>query len=379
MMYDVAIIGKGLIGTLLAISLKQAMPTLRICIIDKNKETATNNRALALSMPTVKLLKHLNIWNDDCTHNSGKISTIAVGMTTECPTPLAFEAHETLLGYNIPYTTLSAALNSALETLTTLDFELGAPVAKIDFKPNYATVDLEHTTLSARLIIGADGRNSFLRENYAQFKTIQYKQTAFTTQVNHTLPHNNTAYEFFLPQGALAFIPLKSPHASTLVWSLKDALTPTHTEIEAILKQIAVTNLGEVSLINPLHGYPLNSYVSTQRSGSRWLLVGDAATTVHPVAGQGFNLGVRDVIVLTRHLKEQFALGLDLGSQTFLKHYEKQRKLDQYALVGITYFSGKTLTTPNTFLRSIFNRGMQTTQKLSFLSDFLNHRAQMGF
>lgn len=379
MIYDVAIIGNGLIGKLLALSLKQAVPSLKLCMIDKNTVAPNNNRAIALSMPTVNFLEKQHVWTDTLQQNSGVIHNIAVAMDTHTPLELVFNGTPNMpLGYNVEHTGLLTALDYQLQRISDIHFELGSAINEIDFTDAYAKLYLNRQHIKARLVIGADGRHSFLRRQFAKFRTIHYYQDAFTAKVHHTTPHNHQAYEFFIPQGALAFIPLANSNESTMVWSLKQKLAPSTHEIETILKHIAHTHLGEVTLANALQAYPLSSYVSTKRTGTRWGLVGDAATTIHPVAGQGFNLGVRDIIKLTEILTNTHRLGLDIGGNTALKAYERQRKIDQQALYGITNFAAKPLTTQNIFLRKLFKIGLKLTQKAPSLLSFLNHSAQKG-
>lgn len=378
MIYDVTIIGNGLIGKLLALSLTRKLPELSICIVDKRQEPSNSNRAIALSIPTVSFLKMLDAWDTPTQTNAGIINNIAVGMDSNQPTELAFGDGSSILGYNVLHTDLLNALNQEISSLKNIDFKLGHAVKAINFRSTSAHINFDKEAIQSRLVVGADGKNSFLRKHFAKFRTTHYKQTAVTSKILHSKPHKNQAFEFFLPQGALAFIPLSDDNESTMVWSLKEEYTDSFKQFESIIANITSEHLGTVSLLNALQQYPLSSYVSTHRSGKRWTLVGDAATTIHPVAGQGFNLGVRDVISLTEALSHSSLLGLDIGNYNTLKDYERSRKTDQYALYGITNFAAKPLTTQSLTLRKFFKLGLKFTQKSSFLLDFFNQSAQSG-
>lgn len=381
MIYDILIIGKSLAGSTLALSLLQRLPTKKIAIIDKNADSLNikDNRATALSLSSVKIFQQLGLWENDLSPNASTIYKICLGATQHTPDAVALETSDAPLGYNLPNRTLRECLQDKLSGAPSNIHDVtGFEMASITSLTSH--IEVTSTTgdrLMGRLLIAADGRASKARELLTKTKTIDYHQTAFTGVVSHTLPHNNTAYELFLPQGPLAFIPLPDPHQSTLVWSLKTPLADGNIPIDSVLTGIMQPYLGDITTA-PLQGYPLLAKVATPRSGHRWVLVGDAANALHPVAGQGLNLALRDIWHLTQHLSGQDALGLDLGSQQHLMLYARQRQKDRYSLVGITHLAGQWLNTPHKSIAGLLHHGFRLLDHIPLAKRLIIKGGQSG-
>jgi 2-polyprenyl-6-methoxyphenol hydroxylase-like FAD-dependent oxidoreductase len=162
------------------------------------------------------------------------------------------------------------------------------------------------------------------------------------------------------------------------VWSLKNALLPTEPSIETLLSDLVHDHLGTLRHLTPVGRYPLKAFMAHQRAGHRWVLLGDAANAIHPVAGQSMNLAIRDIEALTRHLLDQFHLGLDLGSHTHLVRYAQSRQNDRHSLLGITHAAGGWFTTRHRPTRNILNKGMHLFQKHSLLSHLAINSASFG-
>lgn len=370
-MYDCVIIGQSYIGTLTAISLHNAFPHLKLCIIDKHiPNTLQDHRATALSQSSVDLLDSLSLWTNDLKNAASPIQEIHIGMNTD-KVPLILKQPNAPLGYNLTNLALRPTLEKKLSAATNIDYCHGQAINAITLSTTHATVTLDNDTqIQGRLIIGADGRHSCTREQLSSTRVIDYHQTALTGTLHHELPHHQKAFEFFISQGALAFIPLKDPHTSTFVWSLKNTLLPSETSIETILSTLAHDHLGTIRHITPVGRYPLKAFMATQRAGHRWVLLGDAANAIHPVAGQGMNLAIRDITTLIHHLSNQIHLGLDLGSHTHLVRYAQSRQADRYSLLGITHAAAEWFTMPHLPTRSILNKGMHLFHKHSLFSQF---------
>lgn len=377
-MYDVVIIGKSYIGKLTALNLSNHLPHLKICMVDKNKSDykPQDQRATALSQSSIQLLNSLSLWNTLEAY-SAPIEKIIIGMNTnETPITLKDKAP---LGYNLSNSYLTSALDEKLQTIRSIDYYHGHAIKTLMMDTAYATIVLENDTrIQSRLIIGADGRFSSVRSLLTSIRTINYNQTALTGTLHHEYPHKNRAFEFFIPQGPLAFIPLNDPNTSTFVWSLKDPLLPPENYIQTILSNLMQNYLGNINHLAPAQRYPLAAFLAKERTGHRWVLLGDAANAIHPVAGQGMNLAIRDIKTLTEHLSKQCSLGLDLGSHTHLKHYAKIRQADRYSLFSITHASAKWLTTPHPSMRSIFNQGMKLFNTHPILSQLAVNNASFG-
>ncbi|QOL20313.1 FAD-dependent monooxygenase [Candidatus Bodocaedibacter vickermanii] len=379
-MYDCVIIGQSYIGTLTAISLHKAFPHLKLCIIDKHiPNTIQDHRATALSQSSIDLMDSLSLWENDLKNAASPIQEIHIGMNTD-KAPLMLKQPNTPLGYNIANSALRPTLEKKLSESTNVDYCHGHAINTITIATTHATVTLDNgTQIQGRLIIGADGRHSKVREILSSTRVIDYHQTALTGTLHHEISHHHRAFEFFIPQGALAFIPLKDPHTSTFVWSLKNTLLPSQeTSIERLLSALAHDYLGTLRHITPVGQYPLKAFMANQRAGHRWVLLGDAANAIHPVAGQGMNLAIRDITTLIRHLSTQFNIGLDLGSHTHLARYAQSRQADRYSLLGVTHAAAGWFTTPHRPTRSILNKGMHLFHTHSFFSHLAINSASFG-
>lgn len=378
-MYDFVIIGQSYVGMLTALSLNKAFPHLKVCMINKHiPHIMQDHRATALSQSSIDLLNTLFLWDNTLEAAAGPIQEIHIGMNTD-NVPLILKQSNEPLGYNITNSSFRPVLEKKLSTTPNIDYYHGQAIQNIAIHTAYATVMLENETqVQGRLIIGADGRHSGVRELLSSARIIDYQQTALTGTVHHKLPHNGQAFEFFLPQGALAFIPLKDPHSSTFVWSLKNSLLPADPSIETLLSDLAHIHLGAIRHLTPVGRYPLKAFIANQRAGHRWVLLGDAANAIHPVAGQSMNLAIRDITTLTTHLLDQFHLGLDLGSQTHLTRYARSRQNDRYSLLGVTHAAAGWFTTPHRPTRGILNKGMQFFQQQSLFSHLAINSASFG-
>lgn len=376
-MFDIIIIGQGYVGTLTALILTKRFPRLKIAIADQlsKKSAFSDHRATALSRSSLPLLKELSLWNDLAEHAT-PMNEVHIGMNTR-KTPLIFK-DQLPLGYNIENRLLHATLNERLNRCKNVTTYHEATVTRVDTYNSYIKVGFNnHPHLQGRLLIGADGRNSIVRNLLSSTKSIDYQQTALTGNLHHETAHNNKAYEFFIPQGSLAFIPLKDPHHSTFVWSVKNHLIPMES-VDKLLSQLAGSYLGNIQHTTPVERYPLYSHIATPRTGNRWALLGDAANAIHPVAGQGMNLAIRDILSFSHHLTEHIRLGLDIGSQIYLSHFASSRQVDRYLLLSITHASAAFLTTHHHPLRKVFEKGMRTFDHHSILSGLALKMASEG-
>jgi 2-octaprenyl-6-methoxyphenol hydroxylase len=375
--WDYAILGKGLLGSLSAIALCKKFPKLDICIVDKNPRAhiVQDTRATALSQSSVDFLTDAGLWSA-LYSQMAKILEIHIGMSVD-RLQLTFDDPPNPVGYNIPNDALRAAF--LVDTIPSFDGQ-----AVTDIKNTAHTIQLtleDGTLIETRLLIATDGRYSAARKLLTQTKEHNFNQTAFTCSVRHSLPHNNKAYELFLPQGALAFIPLQDPNESTLVWSIKDQFISSSLDQADLMKSlhpVAGSLLGTFQCLTSLAKHPIISTSAKQSAGHRWVLLGDASTALHPVAGQGLNLGIRDLSALVNHLDKTISLGLDIGSYTGLSQYMRNRTLDKKGLLWSTYFSASPLTSSNHLLGHLWSKGMKSLNSRRTLVNTLRNFAQFG-
>lgn len=363
---DVAILGAGLVGAVTALFLRKG--GLRVAIIEANDLTDSlsppslkkDRRTTAVSYGSSLILKEAGVW-DDLEPYTSPIYTIK---TFEAHTPFSIVFDQELLkqspqkdsplGYMVDNHTLRTLFHNALKKDVQLPLKTNTRVET--FTPTDGAVMLslsDGTSLHAKLIIGAEGRHSPSRRHFGiRSFTRDYGHTALVAEIFHEKPHDYTAFEVFHPKGPLAFLPMADeiatdsletqdcpfpPHKSAIVWSCADPLE--HLPHDSILERIfeLFPHLGNLHFATPPVFYPLSYQKTSSLVGSRYALVGDAAHVMHPVAGQGVNLGWRDAQILSQKITQAFSLGLDIASMTVLKEYALHRKKDQIPLLITTH------------------------------------------
>ncbi len=346
--YDLLIAGGGLAGNCLALALKGS--GLRIAIIEANtraqqQAAPAGDRALALAAGTVNALETLGIWQgiaDKATaikhiHISDRGHFGKARLSAE-------KNHVPALGYVITARDIEGHLadlagQGAIDVI--------APARLAGLMPGGEAINAslkqgnDSINLSAKLLVGADGGMSSVRAllDIPQHST-DYRQTALVTTVKSSLPHHNTAYERFTASGPLALLP-QGAHHSSVVW------TRTTDEAEALmlgsekdflneLQDCFGFRLGGLALAAPRRAFPLSLIRAETMQRDRAVIIGNAAHQLHPVAGQGFNLGLRDVMQLAANLTAVAQNQQDIGSREVLSAYTQARLKDHARVIGFT-------------------------------------------
>jgi 2-octaprenyl-6-methoxyphenol hydroxylase len=342
-MKDVIIVGGGLTGGTLACGL--AEKGLKVAVVDQNDphhNLPPDGKSFALSRSSFNLLAKLGIW--ELLEEVTPITTIH---TSDGILPQWIEFNEEdVEGSPLGYVVDSALLKSKIleKMLSYNTITLMAPrsvhqVERTEFQVSLETNEAE--TLTAPLCIAADGKFSHLRtQAHIPLLKWSYDQRAIVCNLTHTLPHKNRAFEHFLPWGPLALVP-RPGNESGLVWSVEKEkadvfLALSEKDFASEIQAFFGNCLGKFSLSSERRSYPLTVCLPKQLISTRLALVGDAAHIFHPVAGQGLNVGFRDVAILADILTEAFSLGLDLGSPQILKSYQKARRMDIFAMTLVT-------------------------------------------
>jgi 2-octaprenyl-6-methoxyphenol hydroxylase len=255
------------------------------------------------------------------------------------------------LGYIVENRNIRAALYKAAGAAANI--ELISPVAMNGLDHEGATILArlsDGRTVRARLAVAADGRDSALRQAQGiGIVSWSYPQTGIVATVEHSRPHKGVAYEHFLPSGPFAILPMastssgegKESNRSSLVWTEKDRiaselLNASDMEFEVELSRRFGVHLGAVKTIGPRWSYPLKFHLARGFVRSRFALVGDSAHGIHPIAGQGLNLGLKDAAALAESVLDAGRLGLDIGALDVLKRYERWRRFDSFVLAAAT-------------------------------------------
>lgn len=342
-MADVIIVGGGLTGGTLACAL--AEQGLAVTVIDQINSQAnfvSDGRSFALSRSTFHLLSKLGIWE-----MLGEATPITTIHTSDGVLPQWVDYREDeVKGGPLGYVVDSVLLKSKIleKVLSHKMVTLCAPekVVRLERTGTSTLIETDKgQTIQAPLCIAADGKFSQLRE-WAEIPLVKwaYDQVSIVCNMAHALPHENRAFEHFLPSGPLAFVP-RSGNESGLVWSVEKEKAEVYLrlspdEFAEEIETLFGSSLGKLVLASERKSYPLNVCLPKRLVDNRLALVGDAAHAFHPIAGQGLNVGFRDVAALAAILGEAFSLGLDLGSSVILKQYQKSRRLD---ILSMTLFT----------------------------------------
>jgi 2-polyprenylphenol 6-hydroxylase len=335
--HDLIIVGGGLVGLTCALAVS-AQTDLRIAIIEPQLLTrpalGRDLRVYALNMAVRNSLVNLGVWPVILANRCAAFSQIQI-MDDASGKQLRFtaqEVQESALGYIVEQNVLLRALLEGLQQQAKVDF-FPTRAQAVDVAPQQVQLLLQDTTrLTAKVIIGADGACSWLREQQAiPVRQADYGHRALVTTVRTEKSHALTARQVFLADGPLAFLPLEEPTMCSIVWSsspdkVQSLQAMADAEFEQALTQAFASRLGEMELVDRRLSFPLLRLHAQHYVQARVALVGDAAHTIHPLAGQGANLGVLDAISLAQVIMETAAKGRDIGSLQTLLRYQRWRK-----------------------------------------------------
>lgn len=287
----------------------------------------------------------------------------------------AKEVSEQNLGYIIENRIMIKALwENLLEEGTNIHLYCPAKPEHYEITNDEIILTLDNQkVLKSKLIIGADGAQSWLREK-AGLNTLKrsYQQTALVATVKTELPHQKTAWQRFLPEGPLAFLPLSDPHTSSIVWTntpenIQELLVLSESEFCETLAQNFDYRLGKVLNTSERFSFPLNMVYAKQSVAPRIALIGDAAHVIHPLAGQGVNLGLTDAQVLVETLHNAQLHNYDIGHFLVLRKYERARSSEVLTLLAAMEFFKKLFGSKTSLLAGLRSFGLNMVNNNAFL------------
>jgi 2-octaprenyl-6-methoxyphenol hydroxylase len=347
---DVLIAGGGMAGLCLALGL--AKGGLDVVLVEpQSRETMTDTRfdgrVSALAFANIRMLRVLGVW-PGLEKNAQAINDIVVsdGRPGGSASPLSMHFdHEEIgepLGAIVENRDIRIALLDAIEAEPKISLVTGASVERLKIAGRGARAELSTgKSCTTALAIAADGHDSQLREAMG-IRSVgwDYPQTGIVTTVEHEKPHGGVAFEHFLPAGPFAILPMTGNRAS-LVWTeeskaAREMMALGETAFAAEVALRFGDHLGGVKPIGPRWSYPLRMQLARSYVAKRFALIGDAAHTIHPIAGQGLNLGLKDVAALVETVLDAARLGLDFGEELVLRRYERWRRFDSFALAVAT-------------------------------------------
>lgn len=341
--FDVVIAGGGMVGLTLGLALAKA--GVETAVVDgfdpaRVVDARFDGRVSSFAPASRRMLQALGLWRHletvaqpvmDIVVGDGSVRDGAsVALLHFDPSEIGGGA----LAHMIENRHFRMALQREIEGLTALT--LIAPQRVVSARPARGSVEIvlgDARVLQASLCVAADGRDSPLREAHG-IKTIgwAYEQTGIVATIAHERPHLGTAHELFLPSGPFAILPMTG-NRSSIVWTERSAQAPAFLALDdaAFVAEVAQRfgdQWGAISLDGPRWSYALSMHLALTYVAPRFALAGDAAHGVHPIAGQGLNLGLRDAAALTETVVEARRLGLDVGSEAVLSRYQSWRRFD---------------------------------------------------
>jgi 2-octaprenyl-6-methoxyphenol hydroxylase len=344
--HELVVVGGGLVGLSLGIATAQA--GLDTLVVDREEPTAMlgesfDGRASAIAYGSQQALLALGVW-EKLARDAAPILEIRVA-DDNAPLFLHYDHREVgdhPLGWIVENSLLRRALAARVRELPHLTHAAPRSVAGVERSSTGALVRLDGDgAVRTRLVAAADGKASPIRKA-AGIRTIEwsYPQIGIVATVRHEAPHRGVAVEHFLPAGPFAILPLTG-NRSSIVWTERADLAPPILAMNAAdfteeLRRRFGDFLGAVEPVGPRWSYPLAFLHAEDYAAPRLALVGDAAHVIHPIAGQGLNLGLRDVAALAEVLVDARRLGLDIGDTEVLRRYERWRRMDNWMLSAVT-------------------------------------------
>lgn len=400
---QIIIVGAGMVGMSLAIGL--AKHQIPVSIIDEQPDYRrqanffVDNRCSAVTAGSAIILKQFGVWEGMAAHvqaireirvsdqagKPGRKSKFFLHFNAD-DLPVDTASSKQPLGYMVENEVLRRALFEKMFRSPSIQYYPGVKVVKVEQDQSLGQVKIflsNATNVQGKLLIAADGRGSKVR-NMADIPVIRwsYHQSSVIFNIHHELPHHSVAFEHFTPGGPLAILPMHSAneHRSAVVWTDNPAAAvhlykQDNHLLAKLLEQHFSTTLGKIEIRGEKKIYPLSGLHAARYINQRIVLIGDAAHVIHPIAGQGFNLGIRDCGTLSQILQKIQSLGLDYGQIALLQEYEKRRRPDNLLLIAATDFLDRLFSNRSFLLRHTRDAGMGIIQRLPSLKEIFMKQA----
>jgi 2-octaprenyl-6-methoxyphenol hydroxylase len=384
---DVVIAGGGFAGLALALALRQALgASFKVVVADPAFAAGAriDPRASAIAAAARRMFETLGVWGavaDDAQPILDMVVTDSKLKDTVRPVFLTF-AGEVQSGEPFAHMIENAPLNAALAAKAREQgIELRPTIVRhFAYSGRIVVTFGDGSEVPAALLVAADGARSSVREQ-AGIATHgwNYGQSAIVTTVAHERDHNGRAEEHFLPAGPFAILPLKG-RRSSLVWTETDAdaariLGMPDAAFHEELERRFGLHLGDISIAGARHAYPLGLFIARSFIAERIALVGDAAHVIHPIAGQGLNMGLKDIAALAEAIVDAARLGLDIGGADVLDRYQRWRRFDTAAMGVATDGLNRLFSNESDVLRLMRDLGLGLVDRMPGLKSFFIREA----
>lgn len=349
--FDMIVLGGGIVGLTTALLCAQKGFTVAIVETHTPKLEWENEhydiRVSAITRASEKIFQRLKIWESMQSERISAYQRVFVWDALGYG-EIAFDAAEVGepdLGHIIENRVIIKALWRVCEAHDNLQFFLSQKPVAIQETNDQRILYLEDgQTLKASLIVGSDGAKSWVRETLAiETRGWDYQQSALVATITTELPHQETAWQRFLPEGPVALLPLPQPHLSSIVWTSTPETTEAHLQLDnkdfcAALAQAVDYRLGAVMSVENRQKFPLRMGMAKHPIGPRAVIIGDAAHVIHPLAGQGVNLGLCDAECLADVLSKARQKDYDIGQHLILRRYERARAGETLMMIAAMEF-----------------------------------------
>ena len=399
-LFDLAVVGAGLNGSLLALAAGDV--GLSTALIDRVPlksltEAGFDGRTTAIAYTSQRLFAALGVWDDlagqaepirdirisDASHD-GRASALHLHFDHREAAPEARDPAP--MGWIVENRFLRSALLRRLADCPQVELVAPDEVIETDRDADRAELALKSgRRLRARLVASAEGRFGAMREEAGiGARAWSYDQIAIVLVARHERPHRGVAQEKFLPGGPFAILPMRDgpqgEHRSSIVWTERADLARRLLELDALRFNAEFArrfgdHLGHVEPAGPRWWHPLGLVHADRYPDTRLVLVGDAAHGIHPIAGQGYNLGVRDIAALVEVLVDAKRLGLDLGAADTLERYAQWRRADNFAMVAATDLLNRLFSNDIKPLRLVRDAGLAAVNRVPALRRFFVRHA----
>ncbi len=384
--HDVIIVGAGVAGLVLAVDLLRA--GLDVAIIESQEIRAPEKdrhvRVSAINLASERILTHLGVWENISPDALSPFREISVWDALGA-TAVDFSYRDvgcSHLGHIVANHALIAALLTVAKSFARFTWICPATLSTFEVQDTTViTKMVDGKTHQARLLIAADGANSWVRNCLKiPMTSMTYEQSAVVATVQTEIPHGYVARQRFLSSGPLALLPLADPHSCSIVWSTTpehaaELLSADATTFGQALTDAMLSRLGNITVAETPQAFPLQMQHVNYYVHPRVALIGDAAHTLHPLAGQGMNLGILDAACLGEVIVNTKNAGRDIGRVENLRRYERWRRGDNQMMIDAMAFFKQGFTTESSLLKQLRTLSLKITRNSQWLRKVFMHHA----
>jgi 2-octaprenyl-6-methoxyphenol hydroxylase len=384
--YDLIIIGGGINGMTTACALSEA--GFKTALVEKSNisqrlKNTRDGRGLSIARHSKDILEKYNIW-DFISKGAGEMHKIIV-QDANSDSILEFDnklVGGEPLGFLIESDNVLSGLYSKL-LKSKVDIFDDSGCKSLESGANESKVHLLNgEVIKSKLVIVTDGKDSGIRAMLGMScNKKEYDQTALVFNIKHSHPHNNCAYELFMKNGPFALLPMQDPYQSSIVWCEKKGIEKidlSDKEFAEYLMIRCAPVYDEVKIITGVTKFPLSLSYMDEYYKDRAVFIGDSLHFMHPVAGQGYNLSIRDIDRLVELFLKYQCLGLDIGSQSLLKEFQAHRQRDNKSMMRFTDGINNLFSNDNSMVQFCRRFGLQVVNEISPLKKFFMKKA-MGY